>query len=233
MAKKRTMGLQLKMDKRDQAFAKALVTLQFKPREAAISVGVNPTSASTWASRALKKQAVQEMVNANVAALLERHDMSADKIVMELKKIGFSNMRDYVRLDDEGNIVLDLSRAMDQESGIMMAAVESIRTDERVLVRGKPGDDGEPTTTILSRRTTLKLYDKTSALDKLLRYVGGYAGKETPNNNTYVFGDVDARQVNVQTMSVNEANKTYQQMLGAPPPRKREEPKPDEPEPGA
>lgn len=80
-------------------------------------------------------------------------------VLVELKKIGFSNMLDYLHLDDDERLQVDLSR-LDHDKG---AAIRDIRINY---------DDK----TQRVKNVALKLYDKRFALTGLGRHLGLPAG---------------------------------------------------------
>lgn len=97
--------------------------------------------------------------------MTERYEVKVDNIVQELAKIGFSNIGNYLRKDDEGKVTtaVDLAQCTTDQ----LAAVESIQYEEDVIV-GKDGDDD-----VTRRKVKFKLHDKKGALVDLLKQLGG------------------------------------------------------------
>lgn len=130
----------------------------FNGAQAAIRAGYSKESAKEQASRLL--------TNANVATYLtllkdqnsKNHSDLKNLIVEEYKKIGFSNIQDFIEAD---NSIVDISQ-IDREKA---AVVESIKKTETEF-SGANESTGTKTT------VQIKLWDKLNALEKLGRYVG-------------------------------------------------------------
>lgn len=183
---------------RKKLFVAAYFSHEFNGRQAAISVGILPASAATISGNFLRDPVVQQLIKAEMDNIVHRHRITVDKVVSELALIGFANIEDYTR-GEGGDRVIDLSMATRDQ----LAAVSEITIDEQISSR----DDER---TVLSRRTKLRMHDKKGALVDLLRYLGGFEGKETPTN-------VDNRTVNIINveMTAEEAAKAYQRMINA------------------
>jgi phage terminase small subunit len=128
--------------------------LDLNGKQAAIRAGYSPKTAEVQGSRLLGHPKVQAAVDAAMQARSRRTEVAADRVVAELAKIAFANMRDFWPTEGE---TLDLSR-LDQDRA---AAVEEIAIDESVDTAG-----------VLRRRTRLKLHDKLAALTSLARHLG-------------------------------------------------------------
>jgi len=79
-----------------------------------------------------------------------RAEKKADDIIRELEKIGFSNIKNYLGLDNQ---ITDISQLPDE----LTAAVESVQTTTTVT-KDKKGNEYE------TKNVKLKLYDKKGAL---------------------------------------------------------------------
>jgi len=82
-------------------------------------------------------------------------DMTIDDIRAELKRLGFSDMRDFVRWGPRMGVQLRPSGALGDKSRCVKEVSETSFKGERTI--------------------TFKLHDKVSALDKLARHLGMYA----------------------------------------------------------
>lgn len=123
--------------------------------QAAIRAGYSPRSARMQAARLLTKRNVQEVLSGKV----ERAEISADRVLEELRRLAFSNMADYMTVDASGVSGLDLSKLTREQA----AAIQEIVED----TTGGSGD-GERR---LVLRTRFKLASKLQALELLGKYL--------------------------------------------------------------
>jgi len=88
-----------------------------------------------------------------------RSKISASDVIRELAKLGFSNMRNYVR-STEGGACTDLSHCTDDH----WAAVQEITFEEK--------EHGTGDATRVMRRTKIKLHNKEAALVTIGKHLG-------------------------------------------------------------
>ena len=114
-----------------------------------------------YSEKTAKETGCENLTKPNVAAAIakaqearaQRTEITADKVLRELAKLGFSNMEDFASVDDKGSATLDLSDI----SRDQFAAVTELTTDSI----------GEITT-----RTKIKLADKRANLELLGKHLG-------------------------------------------------------------
>ena len=123
-------------------------------KQAAIRAGYSAKTAEVQASHLLSIPKIQLALSAVMQARSRNALVTADRVLAELAKIGFANMRDYWPKDGEA---VDLHR-LDQD---LTAAMQEITIDETVDRSG-----------VIHRHTRLKLHDKKGALDSLAQYLG-------------------------------------------------------------
>jgi phage terminase small subunit len=102
-----------------------------------------------------RSQRVQAVIKEKLDARAKRYDVSADKIMSELARLGFSNVQDYMRITDGGDPAIDLS-AVDRDQ---FAAVSELNVEDFIVGRGDGARD--------VRRVRIKMHDKLSALKTL------------------------------------------------------------------
>lgn len=126
---------------------------------------VNEASSKAASTRLMKEEAVK----ARIAELLEesakRTGTTIDSIFLELRKIGYANMDDYVVRKPDGTIVVDFSKVGRDQ----MAAVSEVTVDEYQDGRG---EDARPV-----KRVKFKLTDKRAALVDLGKHLGMFKEK--------------------------------------------------------
>ena len=125
---------------------------------AAIASGYSKKGASDTGSRLLAKAEVVAVIEDFERRALEKFTLQKGKTLRELARLGFSNMADYITVEN-GEARIDLSRlTVDQAAAIQEITVEE--TGE-----GK-GEERKAVT-----RTKLKLANKREALELLGRHL--------------------------------------------------------------
>ncbi|WSH67087.1 terminase small subunit [Rhizobium ruizarguesonis] len=128
--------------------------------QAAIRAGYSPKTATVQASRLLTNAKVQEELSEQQSKVAERLEITKERIVDELAKIGFSNMLDYMRAGPDGDPYLDFSGlTRDQAAALSEVTVEDFKDG-----RGEDARD--------VRRVKFKLHDKKGALVDLAKMLG-------------------------------------------------------------
>lgn len=141
---------------------------------AARRAGYSASGARQEAERLLTKADVQAELQGLMAARSKRTEVTADTVVMELAKLGFSNMLDYVAIQDDGTAIVDLSN-VDRDRG---AAMQEVTVETYTEGRG---DDAVPV-----KRVKFKLADKRGSLELLGRHLGLFDDKLRLSGNVTV-----------------------------------------------
>ncbi len=130
--------------------------------QAAIRAGYSRRTANEQASRLLANDSIADEIEKRRARRMEKAELTAEMVIRELRLLGFSNMRDYLRINDDGEPEIDLSLAADDRdlsAPIQEVTVETVtegRNEEKRYVR----------------RTKFKLSDKRSSLELLGKHLG-------------------------------------------------------------
>lgn len=128
--------------------------------QAAIRAGYSAKTAQQQGSRLLLNVVVQEEVSRQQAKVAERLEITKERIVDELAKIGFANMLDYMRAGPDGDPYLNFSGlTRDQAAALSEVTVEDFKDG-----RGEDARD--------VRRVKFKLHDKKGALVDLAKMLG-------------------------------------------------------------
>lgn len=133
--------------------------------QAAIRAGYSEKTANEQASRLLANVNIQEKIRGLKQELSERTMVNAQKVIDELAKIAFFDMRNIFSAD---NTMLDIRQLEDKD----VAAIASVEIYEE-FVGG--GEDKQ----FVGQTKKIKLWDKVAALDKLGKHFGIY---ERDNN---------------------------------------------------
>lgn len=122
-------------------------------KQAAIRCGASPRSAESTASRWLRDAKVAAEVARLQAQQLERAELSASRVLEEMRRVALSNIRDYWT-DGRLKQIGELS----EEQGAALASLE-------VLIKNAEAGDGK--TDLVHK---IKLWDKVRALELLAKH---------------------------------------------------------------
>lgn len=134
--------------------------------QAAIRAGYSKKTATVQASRLLTNAKVQKELSGQQKKVAERLEVTKDRIVDELAKIGFANMLDYVSIGTDGDPFVDLSDMTRDQA----AAVSEITVEDFKDGRGEEARD--------VRKVKFKLHDKKGALMDLAKMLGHVVEKQ-------------------------------------------------------
>ncbi len=126
------------------------------------------TSATPSASRLLQKVKIASYVVKLLDKQEKRAEKSADDIIRELEKLAFTNISDYLSIDDEGEVRGKSFDTIDIEK---LAAIESIKQTTNIT-KNKDGSKEYET-----KNFQFKLYDKRAALVDLGKRFGLFPNK--------------------------------------------------------
>lgn len=128
--------------------------------QAAIRAGYSKRTAGSVGGENLQKPEIQAAISAAQAERSKRTEITADRVLTELARIGFANMQDYMRVGADGDPYLDFSGlTREQAAALVEVTVEDFK-DGR-------GDDARDV-----RRVKFKLADKRAALVDIGKHLG-------------------------------------------------------------
>lgn len=114
-------------------------------------------TAATASSRLLRNVKVREYLDIRMKKREERTEITQDKVLKELAKIGFANIDDYVEIVDNcGDVKVNIKATKDIQEG-KISAIASIK-------QGAYGIE-------------VKLHDKVKALEDIGRHLGMFTDK--------------------------------------------------------
>ena len=134
---------------------------------AAIRAGYAASSAAATAVRLLQMPKVAELIERGQADRAARTNVTADRVLMELSRIAFANMSDYIVIQPDGSAYVDLTDLDDDKT----AALQEITTDCFSSGRGDAARE--------VKRVRVKLCDKLQALEKIGRHLGMFKDQMT------------------------------------------------------
>lgn len=134
--------------------------------QSALKAGYSPRTAYQQGHALLKKPEIQAHIQEIKNKRSMRTQITQDRVLEELGRLGFSNMLDYIRVSEDGTARVDL-RALDRDKA---AAVTEVQTEE--VWEGT----GEEATKV--RKIKFKLADKARPLEMIMRHLGMDAPKK-------------------------------------------------------
>ncbi len=151
--------------------------------EAGYSESVAAKKAYSWVGQGGSKPHVYAAIQDRMRKTCDRLQLTAERIEDELMKIAFGSMRNFIRIDDEGQPQIDLTRTDDRN----LDALAEVSTE--IVLEGK----GEEKQRV--RKTRIKLHSKLDALEKLAQRVRFYKDAESDKSDFLVqtFAEIWAR----------------------------------------
>lgn len=148
--------------KQEQFISEYLIDLN--ATQAAIRAGFSKRTAYSQGQRLLKNVEVQGAITEAQAKRAERLEITADKWLRELAIIGFSDLADYIEINNDTGAIR--AKGFEEMSEAKSRALESIQEDR--IVR----EDAKGEQSIVNEKVKFKLHDKLSALEKIGKHLG-------------------------------------------------------------
>ena len=181
MAKPKTTA-STPLSDRERLFVAEYV-LSGRQTEAFIKAGYSARSASSNAVRMMEKESVRAAIARERAIIRQRHAKTADDLVAEYTRLGFTGMSRFMRISDDGAPVIDLRDCTPADLDLLAeVTVESYQEGSREEPRR-------------IKRIKIKPYDRYHALDKLAEHLGLFKGPSpaTTNPLTNLLRDIQER----------------------------------------
>jgi phage terminase small subunit len=150
--------------------------------ESAIYAGYEPNRSRQTGHDLLERDDIQEYLQVLRVSLAEKTGISQQKVLQEIAKIAFSDIRKYYQDDNNLKPICDLD---DNEA----AALASVKSYEETI----PGTD-----IIVGFNKEIKMYDKLAGLEKLARHLGLY---EKDNDQRKPINNINLTKEAIQKLS--------------------------------
>lgn len=138
--------------------------------QAAIRAGYSAKTAEQQGPRLLGNVGVAAAISEGRARIAAKLEITQERVVAELAKIGFANMADYMRAGPDGDPFLDFSKlTRDQAAALAEVTVEDFKDG-----RGEDARD--------VRRVKFKLADKRAALVDIGKHLGMFKDRVELSN---------------------------------------------------
>lgn len=130
--------------------------VDYSPSRAAIRAGYSIKNASSQASELMKKPGVQTLIAEMQKAHGDKIGIDKERVLQELAKIAFSNIKDYLLQDDEGNTYVDI-KGLSRDTASALSEV-TVETTQGLKVSNK--------------KIKVKVADKIAALLSIGKHLG-------------------------------------------------------------
>jgi phage terminase small subunit len=141
--------------------------LDLNAKQAAIRAGYSPKTAEAQGSRLLSNVKVQRAISARMAARSKRTEVAADRALLEIARLGFSDLRRLFHEDGR----LKHPNEWDDDTAASIASVE--------VVTRSLGDG------VVEYVRQIKLWDKGKALEQLSKHLGLYRDQGLSEGDPY------------------------------------------------
>ncbi len=151
-----------KLSPKQEMFVKEYL-IDLNGKQAAIRAGYSPKTAEVQASQLLSKLKVRAHVEKAMAERSKRTGINADRVLMELARIGLINPRNLIDLS-KGQVI---NGANEDD----LSAIASVKVKTSTFESGETVE------------REIKLYDKIKALELLGKHLGMFTDKLEVNGN--------------------------------------------------
>ena len=148
--------------------------------QAALRAGYSPKTAEAIGFENLRKPMIASAIEEAMSKRSQRTEITADMVLKEYAKIGFSNITDYLSVEDklitvdrdsEGRPITELAQVVN------IFDTDMVKSDNmRAVAEIRQTRDG----------IALKLHDKKGALDSMARHLGMFNDRLDINANVTV-----------------------------------------------
>jgi phage terminase small subunit len=146
--------------------------------QAAIRTGYAKNSASVQASRLLANANVQAELAKQQKKLIERTEVTAERVIEEYRRVAFALLPDYIDDSSGGIVIRPMDELSEEQAAALCEVTHTVRSD----------GDGSGHETV-----KVKLHNKLAALDALAKHLGLNAPAQVDVNvgiQSMDFGDV-------------------------------------------
>ena len=120
--------------------------------QAALRAGYSPRTAMKQGWQLLQEPRIKKEVQAAMNERSRRTEITADRVLQELARIGFVDTRNIMKVDDKGNMVVTASDILDSDDAACISEISQTITENGGSLK-------------------IKLHDKLGALDKIGRHL--------------------------------------------------------------
>lgn len=133
--------------------------------QAAIRAGYSKKNAGKIGPELIGKTRIAAEVQKAISKRSEKTEVTAERVIQELSKLGFSNLMNYFKLTGDGDPYIDLADLTPEQA----ASLTEIQVEDYVDGRG---EDARAV-----KRVKIKVADKKGALELLGKHLGLFTDK--------------------------------------------------------
>ena len=159
--------MKLKNDKHERFCQEYLIDLN--RTQAAIRAKYSEKTANEQGSRLLANVSIQERIAELQKERAERTEVTQDMVIKELAIVGFSDLADYIRINEDTGAII--AKSFEEMPEGKSRALQSIKED-RVI---KEDAKGEQVT--VYDKINFRLHDKLKALELIGKHLGMFVEK--------------------------------------------------------
>lgn len=169
------------MTPKQEKFVKAYLANGLNATQAAIMAGYSEKTAASIGEENLRKPEIAKAIAAHTQKVMQALDYGVERVLQQVARMAFFDPRKLY--DDDGN--LKPIHELDEDTVAAIAGIEVYeeidgkRTKKGAKRHTAPADDEDDDgyTPAIGRTSKIKLADRGSALDKLMRYHSLYRDK--------------------------------------------------------
>jgi phage terminase small subunit len=145
--------------------------------QAAIRAGYSKKTAYSQGQRLLKNVEVKKLIRQLKKQREKRTKITQDKVLQELAIIGFSDIKNYIKIEEGGGII---AREFKDMPGSSRRAIKGVKEDRTI----KEDADGKQVT--VYDKIRFDLWDKLKALEKIGQHLGMFKEDSNVPSNVIV-----------------------------------------------
>lgn len=146
-----TLDYVMDLTKRQKRFCKEYL-IDLNGTQAAIRAGYSERTANVISCQLLTKLNIQEKIQQEMQERSERTDITQDKVLRELARIGFTDMKDYASWSGDNVKLVDSTLLTSDQTAAVAEICQTVSKDGGSI--------------------KFKLHDKVSALEKIGKHLG-------------------------------------------------------------
>ena len=169
--------------------------------KAAIAAGCKERSAHAVGWKWFNKADIRAEIESRLASTLDRYAVTSERIIRELAKIAFANIGDFIAVQGDGSLAVDIGTARREQ----MASLKSIEIDERTIDGAASG----------VRKIKISMSDKRQALMDLAKIARMLPADRLEHSGSIEHVVPEEHKIDIQAMDHDEREQLRTLLLKA------------------